>query len=435
MSQVSTELLLIFFLLLANGAFALAEIAIVSARKVRLQQAAEQGSAGARAALELANAPGGFLSTVQVGITLVGILMGAFSGATISDLLTARLRQVPGLAPYAHTLGLGLVVLLITYLSVVVGELVPKRIGLTSPERIAASVAGPMQLLSRFATPVVWVLERSSEGLLRLFGIRAVVEPPVTEEELKVLIEQGTEAGVFEAAERELLGRVLQLGDRRVGSLVVPRTEIVWFDHQEEPASIRAKIERGLYSRFPVCEGSPDRILGIVTTHDLLAQCLAGEPLDLRAALQAPLFVPETLRAFRLLEMFRDTGNQFAVVIDEHGGTHGIVTPTDILEAIVGELPELGELAEPHIQERQDGSWLVDGTLPFDELLHRFRLPVTLDGRPRGFETLGGFIATRLGRIPATGDHLELGPLHLEVVDMDGYRVDKVLVTRPDASP
>lgn len=430
MSQVSTELLFIFFLLLANGVFALAEIAIVSARKVRLQQAAEQGNAGARAALQLANAPGGFLSTVQVGITLVGILMGAFSGASISDVLTTRLKQTPALAPYAHTISLGLVVLLTTYLSVVVGELVPKRIGLNSPEQIAASVAGPMQFLSRLATPVVWVLERSSEGLLRLFGIRAAAELPVTEEELKVLIEQGTEAGVFEAAEQELLGRVLQLGDRRVGSLVVPRTEIVWFEVDEAPESLRAKITRGLYSRFPVCEGSPDRVLGIVTTHDLLAQCLAGEPLDLRSALRAPLFVPETLRAFRLLELFRDTGNQFAVVIDEHGGTHGIVTPTDILEAIVGELPELGELAEPNIQERQDGSWLVDGALPFSELLHHFRLPATLVGGARGFETLGGFIAAHLGRIPLSGDRLELGPLRLEVVDMDGYRVDKVLVTR-----
>jgi putative hemolysin len=430
MTQVTTELLFIFCLLLANGVFALAEIAILSARKARLQQAMEQGNAGARAALALANSPGGFLSTVQVGITLVGILMGAFSGATIADVLTERFQAVPALAPYARSASIGLVVVFTTYLSVVVGELVPKRIGLSDPERIAAAVAGPMQWLSRLATPLVWVLEKSSEGLLRLFGIRAAVELPVTEEELKVLIEQGTEAGVFEAAERELLGRVLQLGDRRVGSLVVPRTEMVWFDLHESPESIRRKISRGNYSRFPVCDGSPDEIRGVVTTHDLLVPCLAGEVLDLAAVLQPPLFVPETLRAFRLLELFRDTGNQFAVVLDEHGGTHGIVTPTDILEAIVGEIPELGERAESQVMQRDDGSWLVDGSLSFDEFARHFRLPASLEGAARGFETLGGFFGSRLGRIPTTGEHVELGDLRLEVVDMDGYRVDKVLVTR-----
>lgn len=434
MSQVSLELFIIFLLLLANGVFALAEIAIVSARKVRLQQAADQGNAGARAALELANAPGGFLSTVQVGITLVGILMGAFSGASLAEVFAERFRQVPWIAPHARAASIGLVVLLTTYLSVVVGELLPKRIGLNSPEQIAAMIAAPMRWLSRAAAPIVWVLEKSSEGLLRLFGIRATSELPVTEEELKVLIEQGTEAGVFEAAEQELLGRVLQLGDRRVGALVVPRTEVVWFDVREDVASIHAKVARGNFSRFPVCEGSPDRVLGIVTTHDLLSQCLSHEPLDLRAVLQPPLFVPETLRAFRLLELFRDTGNQFAVVIDEHGGTHGIVTPTDILEAIVGEIPELGEHAEPQIQERHDGSFLVDGALLFDDFIRRLHLPPGLGGVERGFETLGGFVSSRLGRIPKAGDALHLGTVCLEVVDMDGYRVDKVLVVR-DAVP
>jgi len=434
MTQVSTELLIIFCLLLANGVFALAEIAILSAKKVRLQQAAERGSAGARAALALANSPGGFLSTVQVGITLVGILMGAFSGGTLADLLTGSLRHVPWLAPYARPASIGLVVVFTTYLSVVVGELAPKRIGLSNPEQIAAAIAAPMRWLSRAATPVVWVLEKSSEGLLRLLGIRAAAELPVTEEELKVLIEQGTEAGVFEAAERELLGRVLKLGDRRVGALVVPRTEIVWFDAHEEPAGIRAKITEGIYSRFPVCEGSPDRILGIVSAHDLLLQSLSGAPLDLRAALQPPLFVPESLRAFRLLELFRDTGNQFAVVLDEHGGTHGIVTPTDILEAIVGEIPELGEHSEARIQQRHDGSWLVDGTLLVDEFIHYFHLAPILSGAALGFETMGGFMGSHLGRIPTTGDSLQLGDLRLEVIDMDGYRVDKILVT-PVAPP
>jgi putative hemolysin len=315
-----------------------------------------------------------------------------------------------------------------------VGELAPKRIGLSNPERIASAVAAPMRWLSRAAAPVVWVLERSSEGLLRLLGIRAAAELPVTEEELKVLIEQGTAAGVFEAAERELLGRVLKLGDRRVGALVVPRTEIVWFDVDEEPEGVQAKVAEGIYSRFPVCEGSPDHILGIVTTHDLLLQSLSGGPLDLRAALQRPLLVPESLRAFRMLELFRATGNQFAVVLDEHGGTHGILTPTDLLEAIVGEIPELGEPGDSPLQQRHDGSWLVDGALLIDEFSHHFDLAPVLSGASLGFETVGGFMGSQLGRIPSLGDSLQLGGLRLEVVDMDGYRVDKILVTPPTQS-
>lgn len=431
MPVVATELLIIFLLLLANGAFALAEIALVSARKSRLQHAADRGDFRARVALSLQAEPGHFLSTVQVGITLVGILTGAFSGGTLVTLLNAQLARAPALAPYSHPLSLGLVVMATTFLSVVIGELVPKRLGLQNPEKVAVAMAVPMRRLSTFATPVVWILSRSSEGVLRLLGLRASTDPPVTEEDVKALIRHGAEAGVFEPAEHEMLGRVIRLGDRRVGALMVPRPEVVWLDAAEPVESIREKLLRERHARYPVCEGSPDRVLGVVHTVDLLAHALSGAPLDLRVLTQPAVFVPEGTRAGRLLERFRETRSGFAVVIDEHGGTQGVVTAADILRAIVGEAAGIEDDDEPAVVRREDGSWLVDASMPVDEFNEEFQLPAPPAAAPADYETLGGMVSHFLGRIPRAGDHFQWAGLRIEVVDMDGLRVDKVLVSRP----
>ena len=405
----------------------MSEIALVSARKARLQQRADTGDAKARAALELANAPDQFLSTVQIGITLVGIFAGAFGGATIAAQLAAQLRRVPVLAAYSEAIGLGVVVLTITYLSLIIGELVPKRLALNNPERIAALVASPMRRLSRITAPVVHLLSFSTSIVLRLLGAKASAEPSVMEEEIKVLIHQGTEAGVFEQSEREIVESVFRLDDRRVSALMTPRLDIVWIDINNSPDDIRRKMGESRYSRFPVAQGSLDNMLGVVKAKDLLGRCLAGEPLDLRLSLKQPLFVPETQSALQVLEFFKSAHTHIALVIDEYGSVQGLVTMNDVLEAIVGDMPAAGS-TESYAVRREDGSWLLDGAIPIDEFKEIF--PVgSLPGEDRhDYQTLAGFVITHLGRIPRTADRFEWGNLRFEVVDMDRNRVDKVLV-------
>jgi putative hemolysin len=429
MPAAAVEIFVIFLLILANGAFALSEIAIVSARKARLEQRATEGDPRAKAALDLANDPGPFLSTIQIGITLVGILMGAFGGAVLSATLAVALSHVSALQPYSRTLALAIVVLGMTFASLVVGELLPKRLALSDPERIAAAVARPMSLLARIARPVEWLLSRTTDGLLRILGVRPSTAPPVTEEEIHVLVKQGARAGVFEQVEQAMLGRVLRLGDRRVSVLMVPRTEVVWLDLDDPPEENRRKIIEHRHSIFPVCRGDFDHVLGVVHARDLLARCLAGEDLDLGSALQTPHFVPEGTRVLRLLETFRETGRHVALVVDEYGGTLGMVTATDILEAIVGDLPSPEELAEPEAVRRDDGSWLIDGLMPVEELQELVGLRELPHGASENYETLGGMVMTHLARIPTSGDRFDWEGHRFEVVDMDGHRVDKVLVT------
>jgi putative hemolysin len=432
------EILLIVLLVLANGVFAMSEMAVVSSRKARLQQWARAGSAKAGVALELANAPGRFLSTIQIGITLVGILAGAFGGATIAEKLAAALSDVPWLAPYRHAIGLGVVVLGITYLSLIFGELVPKQLALNHPERLAVAVASPMRLLSRIAAPVVWLLTVSIEAVVWLLGIRPAAEPPVTEGEIKVLMQQGTEAGVFEAAEHEMVQAVLRLGDWRVGAVMTLRTDIVWLDLDDTPEEMKRQIINSApHSRLPVCQGSLDHILGVVHTKDLLVQSLAEQRIDLAVAMQEPVFAPESIRALDVLELFKQSGNHMALVVDEFGSIQGLVTLHDILEAVVGDVSAAGEAVEPRAVQRDDGSWLLDGLLPVDEFRERFHLE-PLPGEQQGAcQTLGGFVMTQLGRIPAVADHFVWGDRRFEVVDMDGHRVDKVLVTpmTPGSAP
>jgi putative hemolysin len=423
------ELTVVLLLILVNGLFAMSELAIVSSRKARLEQRANAGDRRAAVALELANDPNQLLSTIQVGITLIGIVNGAFGGATMAGTVAEVLRQVPPLAPYAAPIAFALVVSAITYLSLVVGELVPKRLALNDPERVAVAVAVPMRALSRLASPIVRLLGASNDLVLRLLGVRPSAEAPVTEEEIKILLEQGTEAGVFQETEQEIVESVFRLGDREVGSLMTPRPDVAWLDLEDPPAEIRRVIVECRHSRFPVGRGSLDDVVGVAQAKAILAHDFAGGPLDLEACTDRPVFVPESMPAFRALETFKRSGVQMALVLDEYGGIQGLVTAVDILEAIVGDLPSPEELAEPPAVRRDDGSWLLDGALPTDEL-GEFLGIGELPREHRGdYRTVGGFVMARLGRVPAAGDRVDWGGLRFEVVDMDGRRVDKVLAT------
>jgi putative hemolysin len=422
------ELLFILLLIVANGGFALSEMAIVSARRVRLRQRAKAGDKRARAALELAKTPGRFLSTVQIGISLVAALTGALGGATVAGTLATQLSRVPLLAPYSEPVSVAIVVLVITYLSLVIGELLPKQIALSNAERVASLVAPPMKLLAKFASPIVYLLNASTKVLMRVLGVKPSSDPPVTEEEVRVMIAQGTQVGIFEPIEEEMVGQVFRLSDQRAFSLITPRSEIVWLNLDDSPEDIRQQIVSSGYSRFPVGEGSLDEVRGLVQARDLLAQSMAGEPIDLEAVLRPALLVPESIPVFEVLDRFKQTQSQVALVIDEYGILQGLVTLDDILEAIVGDIPDPGEVIDLEIVEREDGSWLLDGMVPIDEFIELFQLKVPPDRREWNCQTLGGFVMTVLGRIPTVGDRFEWDNLRFEVVDMDGLRVDKVLV-------
>ena len=433
MSGITLEVIFILILILANGILAMAEIAVISARKARLQQRADGGDEKARAALNLANDPTDFLSTVQIGITLVGVLAGAFGGATIAAQISDWVTGFPPLAPYSAAIGVGVVVLLITYFSLVLGELVPKRLALNNPERIATLMAAPMLLLSRLTSPLVRLLSISSNLVLRLLGAKPSDEPPVTEEEIKVMIEQGTQAGVFAEAEQDMVQAVFRLADRRVGTLMTPRTDVVWLDLDDTLEENHRKLIGSAHSRFPVAQGSLDYVVGVVLAKDLLSSCITGKTLDLREVLLSPMFVPESMPALHVLEQFRESRIHTALVIDEYGGFQGLVTLFDILESIVGEIPDFGDISELEVTQREDGTWLVDGMLPVDELKEIFHLS-TLPGEERGYyQTVGGFMMTFLGRIPVASDHFVWSGLRFEVVDMDGLRVDKILIVPPSA--
>ncbi|MEH1949408.1 MAG: hemolysin family protein [Nostoc sp.] len=428
MSSITFEILIILVLIIANGVFSMSEMAIVSARKVRLQQLANQGDAKAMAALKLAESPNHFLSTVQVGISLIGILTGAFGGATIANRLAVYVRLVPFLAPYSEPISFGIVVLLITYFSLIVGELVPKRLALNNPEKIASNVAIPMRALSAIASPMVYLLSASTDLILRVLGITASTEPQVTEEEIKILIEQGTEAGTFEEAEQDMVERVFRLGDRPVSYLMTPRPDIVWLDLDDSAEENRQKMVDSAYSRYPVCQGGLDNVLGVIPVTDLLARSFRGEPLDLTIGLRQPVFVPESTRGLKVLELFKQTITHMALVVDEYGVIQGLVTLNDIMSEIVGDVPSTDGQDQPQAVQREDGSWLLDGMLPVEEFLELFGMEEWESEERGSYQTLGGFVITHLGRIPAAADHFEWQSMRIEVMDMDGNRVDKVLV-------
>lgn len=430
------EILIILLLMVANGVFAASEMAIVSARKTRLQELAERGDQNAQTALNVANAPDRFLSTVQIGITLIGILAGAFGGATLSETLAAYLNQVAALQPYSQQIAFGIVVLIVTYLSLIVGELVPKRLALNNAEKLAAAVASPMQVLTRLVSPIVSLLSCSTGLVLRLLGTdpNSVNEPLVTEEEIKVLVRQGAEAGMFETAEQDMVERVFHLGDRQAVALMTPRFDLTWLDINDPAEVNHQKMTGSRHSRFPVCQETLDQVLGVVHVSDILNRSLSGEPIDLTAILRQPLFIPESTRALKILELFKQSGTHIAFVVDEYGVIQGVVTLNDVMEVIIGDIPFADQPHEADIIRRDDGSWLLDGTLPISELKELLELD-HLPGEARGnFQTLGGFMITNLGRIPRSSDHFTWDGFRFEVVDMDGNRVDKVLVMPPQSS-
>ncbi|MFO7323884.1 MAG: hemolysin family protein [Chloroflexota bacterium] len=417
------EILIIIALVLLNGVFALSEAAVIASRRARLQQMAERGDRGARAALKLVEDPNRFLSTVQIGITLIGILAGVFGGATVAGQLAALLRRVPALSSIADPLSYFLIVLLTTYLSLIMGELVPKRLALRSPEKVASLIAIPMRTLSKLTSPVVTVLGASTDAVLRVLGARPLDEPPVTEAEITTMIEQGVEAGVFYQTEHEMVEGVFRLADSRIRHVMSPRHEIAWLDINAPIEETKQRIIEADWTRFPVCEGDIDHVLGIVNARDILARAFRNEPFDLRAIMQEPLFLPETMLAGDALEIFKKTGHQMALVLGEYGTVEGVLTIRDLVEEIVGDPDKV----QPVL--REDGSWLLDGMTNIEELKEVLQIDETIPGEHDHFDTLGGFVMAQLGRVPAPADRFRWGRFEFEVVDMDGRRVDKVLVT------
>ncbi len=425
------DVVLLVFLVLLNGILAMSEIAVISSRKSRLQKLADDGSPGAQSALELSNEPSGFLSTIQVGITTVGILSGAIGESALADPLTRWLAEFTLLAPYARGLALTLVVVGLTYFSVVVGELVPKRLGLLAPESIAALIATPMNVLARLTRPVVWLLSSSSSMLLHVIGARHRGEPPLTNDEINVLMEQGAEAGVFHESEQAIVSNVLRLDEQRIGAIMTHRNDIYVLDLDEPEAEIRHRLAESPYTRIVVCRDGLEHIVGILRTADLLKLALTGENLDIERFLRPPLYVPEGVTTTHLLESFRKARQQCALIVDEYGELQGLVTLTDVLTSIVGELPSSDTTEEQDIVERVDGSWLIDGSVAIERLKSVVQIEEDLPGEDENaFNTLGGLVMFVLGRIPVVTDHFEVAGCRFEVVDMDKNRVDKVLLAK-----
>jgi putative hemolysin len=432
---MAIELLIVLLLILVQGLFAMGEMAIVSARRARLKQMAAEGSKGAAAALRLAEHPSRFFSTVQIGLTLCNIVAGAYGGATVAESLVDILAGVPSLAAHANALAIGIVVVGITFVTLILGELVPKRLAVSRPEAISAWVGRAMHLLSRIAAPAVWFLSAITELVLRLIPVRHGSEPTVTDEEVKLLMQQGTEAGHFHPAEKSIVGMALRLGDRRVSALMTPRTQVEWLDLADPIEETKQKIRASHYSRFPVAEGGRRHIVGVVEVKDLLAAELAGRGFDVRASMKPPLYIPESAPALKALETFRQTGAPIALIVDEYGDFQGIVTLEDLLESLVGDLPEPGQAEEPAVTQRDDGSWLVDGMLPIDQLRDAVGLVRLPDEEEATYHTVAGLVMDQLRRIPKAADWFEIDNYRFEVVDMDGRRIDKVLVSRkPDAA-
>ncbi len=422
------DFLILLVLLIVNGLFAMAELAVFSARRTRLSQLADSGSKGARAALRLLSEPTRFLSTVQIGITLIGVLAGVYSGAQFAGPLGAWLSGFELLAAQAETLAFVIVVVGVTYLSLVVGELVPKRWALGNPEGIAAALAPPMEVIARASAPLVWLLQRSTELVLRLMGRQRKAHSGVTEEDVRAMIAEGTREGVFHAAEHQMIEGVLRLADRTVRSIMVPRGDVVWIDAEDGRDAVWDLVHASGHSRYLVSRSELDELAGIIHTSELMDWLRNPDTGELAAHARAPLVVHESTRILRMLDIFRESKMHMAVVVDEHGSIEGIATPTDILTAIAGELPDLGSTEVPEAVDRGDQSWLIDGRMGIDDvqrLLQRGDMRAGDD-----YTTLAGFVLAQLGHLPATGEKFRWRNLQIEVVDMDGRRVDKLLVRR-----
>ncbi|NKC31523.1 HlyC/CorC family transporter [Roseomonas sp. BU-1] len=424
------ELLLILLLVLLNGVFAMSELAIVSSRRVRLAAMHRRGHAGAVAAQALADDPQRFLPTVQVGITMVGVLAGAFGGARLSETLARGIAAIPGLASAASEIAFTLVVVLITYLSLILGELVPKQIALRNPERVAVLVARPLSALSRITAPIIWLLSTSSALVLRLFGKHEASRNQVTEEEVKAVVAEGATSGAIETEERHMIERVLRLADKPVRALMTPRTELEWLDRTAGPEDIAARLRASSVTRFVVADGRVDNVVGVVAAKDLLDQLLEGAPMSVARALRQATVLPDTLSALDALERLRGDPIGMALVMDEYGSFEGVVTASDLLEAIVGELgaPQ-ADPGHPAVV-RHDGSLLLEGMMPSDELKARLDLPdLPQEGT---YHTVAGLMLALLQRVPKEGDRISWAGWRFEIIDMDGRRVDKVLAAREE---
>jgi putative hemolysin len=423
----SVEIIVIIVLVLINALLAMSELAVVSSRRSRLQSLVKARHRGARRALRLLDEPTAFLSTVQIGITLIGVLAGAFSGATLAGHFGVWLDTWPLIAPYGEPVAIGVVVVGITYLSLVVGELLPKRIALTDPERIASAVAPFMTSLARVAAPAVWLLRHSTEALLRVLGLLRERTLTVTEDEVRMLVAEGTRAGVFMPKEREMIEGVLRLSDRTARAIMTPRNEVVWLEEHATAADIAAQLDVRRLSRFPVCRGTIDNPLGVVHMKDLALSLLSGQSVSLPDILVPPLVVLDGTPVLRLLEGFRREGMHMAMVVDEYGATQGVVTLADIIVAVAGALPETGGEPESALLKRDDGSWLVDGSVAIDEFEDRLGLS-GLRGT-KTIDTVAGYALYRLGRLPSVGDRFNDRTGQYEIVDMDGRRIDKLVFT------
>lgn len=441
MSSIALELAIILVLLVINGIFSMTELAVVSARKARLRQRADNGDARARAALDLAESPNTFLATVQVGITLVGVLAAAFSGATMTEKLAAPLKEVAWLAAYADKVAFAIVVTVLTYFTLVIGELVPKRLGLGNPEGIACALAGPVRWLSNLASPLVSLLSWSTDALLAVFRIKPAPEAGITEEEVRLLVKEGTRAGVFLKHESEMVDSVLALDRLPVRDLMTPRAKIIWIGVTDAHQSVWHKIVVSGHTTFPVYEGNRDHVVGVVSVKAIYANLAAGTPANVKDLMVPPLVVPATKSASGLLEKFKQTGKHIALVADEFGGIIGLVSLHDIMEAIIGELPTPDERARPQAVRRENGSWLVDGMMAvedFERAVPGFKLHA---GPERDYQTFGGFVLKHLGHMPEEGESFPHQDYQVEVIDLDGHRVDKVLLmplkttTKPPNQP
>jgi putative hemolysin len=429
MSGLSLEIIFILLLLLANGLFAMAEIAVVTSRKARLKSMADGGDRGSRLALALANAPGKFLSTVQVGITFVGVLASALGGARISDRLAEFFKKIPALENYADLLALVIIVGVITYLSVIIGELVPKRIALNNPERIASTLAPPMFGLAKFFSPLVNLLNLSSNFLMASMGIRKAKESVVSEEEVRVLIDEGLSAGIFKKAEKEMVESVFELDELTAGDLMTPRARMIWLSIDDTDEENWRRIAGSGHSHFPVYQETRDNVTGMVSVKSLWANLSLAGRVELRALVTPPLYVPTAMPVSKLIEEFKKSGKHIALVVDEFGGLQGLVTLNDVMMAIVGNLPEREQRHEPKAFLRQDGSWLIDAMLDIDETKKSLGIDEDLPGEDiNRYSTLGGFILSQLGHIPREGEKFHWDRFDFEVIDMDRQRIDKVLV-------
>jgi putative hemolysin len=418
------ELFILGFLILLNGLFTMSEIALVSARKPRLESQAEKGDQNAKNALELSQNPEIFLSAAQIGITLISILTGVYSGERFSKMLAPTIGKIEALQAYQNTIATTIIVIIVTFLSIIFGELIPKRIGLLRAEKIAKLVAGPMNLFAKFTHPIVWVLNKVSNLFFRVFNIRRATDDAVTEEEIKTLITEGAEAGTIDEAEQEIINRVFHLGDRNTTSLMTHRSDIIWFNLDDSEEKIKEKILNEPHSVYPICDGTIDNIKGVVSIKDLY---ISPDHLLFKDIMQPALFIPDNNSPYQLLEKFKQTKTHSCFIVDEYGSILGMITLNDILEAIVGDMPQ-PDVADYEIIEREDGSFLVDAQIPFYNFLAKFEKTDWMNEGEQNFDTFAGFVLHELEHIPRAGEKFDWKGFKFEVVDMDGHRIDKVLV-------